>query len=129
MNKIGPISIFAVLAANQSLGGEIRDARVTGVYCGIYNGANMCSVYFDKKSNASNSCISEVQKMRMQLKVDTEIGRAMLAVALAANAQGKIVYANGTETCNIWTQTEDLNVIFIMPSCSAVQSGDCTTLQ
>jgi hypothetical protein len=110
-------------------GKSIRDARITGVYCGIFNGANMCSIYFDKKSSSSPGCASEVQKMRMQLKVDTDIGRAMLSIALTAYAQGKIVWAIGTDTCTISWDTENLNQIFVLPSCSAIQSGDCTNLQ
>jgi hypothetical protein len=116
-----------VIAANTNAG-QITDALVTGVYCGIYSGKNMCSVYFNKQSNVSNSCAS-TQKFRMQLSADTEIGRAMLSLAITANAQGKIVSAEGTESCSIWPDTESLNAISLSPSCSVTNVSGCTNLQ
>ncbi len=106
--------------------GLIMETKVTGIYCGIYNGANMCSVYFDKESTTSPSCVASPYKFRMQLSTTTEIGRAMLSLALTANASNKTVVVQGTGACSIWPDTEDLNSIFISPSCSITNTWGCT---
>lgn len=118
------ISIFILSSAHA---GVIKDGKVTGIYCGIYGGKNMCSVYFNKESTGHPAC-SEYN-YRMQLSADSNIGKTMLSLALAANAQGKIVYADGTGICSIQGDTEDLNILFISPKCSeSHNTTGCTDL-
>jgi len=103
----------------------IMDTKVTGVMCGIFGGANMCQIYFDKQSNST--CAGPTFKHRMTLDTGTSIGKSLLSVALMANASGKIVVVKGTGTCSIWPDTEDLDVLFTSPSCaSSFNSWGCT---
>ena len=112
------ILLFSVFPAITSASGVIMHAKVSGVYCGIYNGADMCSIYFNKESVSAPSCVSSSYKLRMQLSTKTETGRSMLSLAMTANATGKTVIALGTGTCSIWSDTEDLNSIFLPPKCA-----------
>lgn len=127
MKGLKNFTMFCLLIPSLvSAKGLIMETKVTGIYCGIYNGANMCSLYFDKESTTSPSCVGSKYKLRMQLNTTTEIGRAMLSLALTANASNKIVVVQGTGTCSIWPDTEDLNSIFISPSCSSTNTWGCT---
>ncbi len=117
MNKVFLVVSF-LIASLQSHAGEVSAAKVAGVYCGIYGGANMCSIYFNKTISDSPTCVQQSTNIRMQISTDTDVGKAMLSLALSANATGKLVKASGTGTCTVWPDTEDLNVIFISPLCN-----------
>ena len=122
------ILLGALFASGLSVAaGVIKDAKIEGIYCGIFNGANMCSIYFDKSAVSSPSCAVSHLKLRMQISTETNIGRSMLSLALTAHSTGKTVFASGTGTCSVWSDTEDLNSIFIAPPCSKTNdTAGCT---
>jgi hypothetical protein len=108
--------------------GSVTGAKVTGVYCGIFQKSNdtkteMCSVYFDKKitgsptlnspTNCSKAFVGE-SYYRFQFKPDN-IGKTILAVALSAQASGALVIADGMGECSVWPDTEDISSLFIQP--------------
>ena len=107
-----------LLGSIASHAGGVTKAKVTGVYCGYYNGTNMCSVYFDKIIVGSPSCATSSggteQKYRFQFRLD-EVGKGILAIALSAQTQGAFVEATGINSCSIWGDTESLNVLFMTP--------------
>lgn len=109
------LSALMVFTTQVVAKGSISKTKVTGIYCGIYDGANMCSVYFSDNANNSPSCVGSKYKLRMQLNPATDIGKAMLSLALTANTANKTVTVGGTGACSIWSDTEDLNTIFIVP--------------
>jgi hypothetical protein len=105
--------------------GKISNTKVTGIYCGIFDGENMCSVYFKDNATGSPSCVGASYKLRMQLNAETDIGKSMLSLALIANTANKSVYVSGTGACSIWPDTEDLNSIFIVPRCVDTNTAGC----
>jgi len=108
------IAIFGFIFCNLSIAGAgaVSSTKVTQIYCGYYNGANMCSIYFDKSITNPPSCHTNNRK-RMQIKTDDDTGKAILSLAMMAYISEKVVSINGKGTCNIWGDTEDMNVIFI----------------
>ena len=126
-NKYFLILLLISVSISANAGVEIMDTKVTGVMCGIFGGANMCQIYFNKQSNST--CAKSIFSHRMSLDTSTAIGRTMLSVALTANAANKVVVAKGRGTCSIWPDTEDLDVLFISPSCKdSFNSWGCTNL-
>lgn len=119
-------TIYSGLAALLGLvglanAGSIPSGHVTGVYCGYYGNANMCSVYFDVKVAGNQpACVPtspalNEQNHRFQFRLD-DIGKGLLAIALSANSTGALVQADGTGACSIWGDTESLNTLFILPT-------------
>jgi hypothetical protein len=92
--------------------GQVTSAKVPKIYCGYYNGANMCSIYFDKDITNQPACHTNNRK-RMQIKADDDTGKAILSLAMMAYATQKSVTASGKGNCNVWSDTEDLNVLTI----------------
>ena len=117
MKKIGIIiALFTLSATGYAQVHEVQGAKVTGVYCGIYGGKNMCSVYLNKELSIEETC--STYKHRFMLSAESDIGKAMLSIALSAHAQGKEVMVRGSKACTIHHDSEDLDVIFIQPKCS-----------
>jgi hypothetical protein len=119
------LAAVALAAGAAGAAGGIPSGHVTGVYCGYYSGANMCSVYFDKKisnppaSGSETGCNSNVsvgaeQTHRFQFRLD-DVGKGILSIALSAQATGAEVQADGTGACSIWGDTETLNMLFMLP--------------
>ena len=100
-----------LLSANIYAAGAVNGAKITKMYCGYYSGANMCSIYFDKAITNPPSCHGASQ--RMQIKTDNDTGKAILSLALTAFSTQKTVDIGGKGTCDIWSETEDMNVIII----------------
>lgn len=109
------LAILPLLAVS-SMAGSIR-GKVTGVYCGYYSGANMCSIYFDKDIAGLPTCVSGVGEVRrrFQIRMDNEVAKAVLSIALTAYSTKATVEASGKGVCDIWGDTESLNVLFIIP--------------
>ncbi len=102
---------FLLVFSGVSFAGSVADAKITQIYCGYFSGANMCSIYFDKASTAAPSCDAGLN--RMQIKTDDDTGKALLSLALTAYSAQKTVSASGKDTCTIWSDTEDMNMLFI----------------
>lgn len=110
--------------------GQMFDARITGVYCGIEGGKNMCSVYFNKKSTGTPpACASVNYRHRMQFSADSNIGKSLLSLSLSAHALNKVVVVLGNGSCNIHYDTESLDTLFIAPKCSeSFNTWGCTNI-
>ena len=104
--------INIAVMSSATLAGSVSSAKITQIYCGYYDGANMCSIYFDKAPTSSPSCHTKSRK-RMQIRTDDDTGKAILSLALTAYSTQNTVYAGGKNTCAIWSDTEDMNVITI----------------
>ena len=101
----------STLISGEADAGKIDNAYVTSVYCGYYNGANMCSIYFDRPVVGLASCASTQHGSRMQIRTDDDTGKAILSVALLAYEMQKPVDVRGKNTCTIWTETEDMEML------------------
>jgi hypothetical protein len=104
--------INIAVVSSTTLAGSVSNAKITQIYCGYYDGANMCSIYFDKALSDSPTCHTKSRK-RMQIKTDDDTGKAILSLALTAYSTQNIVDAGGKNTCTVWPDTEDMNVITI----------------
>lgn len=113
INRIEYISIGILLLglSSAAFSGSITNTTVKGIYCGYYNGANMCSIYFNGSTSGGPGCAT--QTTRMQIQPTDAVGRSILALAMHAHALGKRVNASGKGTCNVWKDTEDMNVLHI----------------
>ena len=90
----------------------VNSALITEIYCGYVEGREMCSVVFNKQIANGDAC-STASTNRMQFKVDTDIGRSLLTLGLAAKATKATVYAASRGTCNIYNGISDLAYIEI----------------
>jgi len=89
--------------------GNVTASKITEIYCGYYSGKNMCSIYFDKEIDGAPTCHVNNRK-RMQIKTDDDTGKAILSLALTAHATQKPVDIGGKGTCDVHSDTEDMNV-------------------
>lgn len=114
-NAIRAFIILGILAG-ASIASSVR-GKVTGIYCGYYSGTNMCSIYFDKDISGLPACVSGSGEMkkRFQIRMDNEVAKAVLSLALTAYTTKAVVDANGKGVCDIWGDTESLEVFFILP--------------
>lgn len=112
---------FKVLLLILSLGmspvafcvGHVNDVKITSVYCGYPDTYNMCSVEFDTEILERDTCHTMINAKRMQFKADTEIGKALLSIALTAHASQKNVDIYSTGKCTIYSGLSDINFIKI----------------
>lgn len=51
----------------------------------------------------------------MQIRMDNDVSKGILSLALTANQSGVLVDAGGKGTCQIWPDTEALDSFFILP--------------
>ncbi len=92
--------------------GYVKDTKITSIYCGYPSSFEMCSITFDKPIIAKDDCHTLAAE-RMQFKPDTAIGKAVLSIALSAQATQQKVDIHSTGTCNIYSGIADMNRINI----------------
>ena len=109
--KILMCATLMLLNAKVLAAGHVTDALIKTLYCGYFGAYEMCSITFDKPIEEKDSC--HTNKDRMQFKVDSDIGKALLSVALTANASGKKVEVYSRGTCTIHPKIADLDWIKI----------------
>lgn len=103
---------LALLTPFYSFGaGHVIDAKITSLYCGYVEVHQMCSITFNKPIQNKDACHTGSE--RMQLKPDTEIGKAMLSIALAAQVAQKNVNVYSTGKCTIFNGFADVNWVTI----------------
>jgi len=100
MNRL--LILTALLAGSSlSFAGSVSDAKVTQLYCGYFSTSSVCSVVFDKDFSPEDSCITGAgysKLKRMQFKLDDEIGKALLSIALTSYTTGATVNASSIGT-------------------------------
>ena len=110
-------SIFALLIPSQAFSatGHVNDATITGLYCGYDGSFNMCSVLFNKTIvGADPDGCNTITANRMQFKGDTDMGKAILAVALTAYTTQKLVTIHSTGLCDVYPGLLDIRYIELL---------------
>lgn len=103
--------IFSLSAYSET--GNVQGAKITSVYCGYFDERNMCSMEFDKAIDDRDECNTIIAN-RMQFKVDTEIGKSILSIALVAHSTQKSVKVYSTGLCDVYGGLSDVNYIEII---------------
>ena len=104
---------LALLTATAFAGGSQNSVTVTGVQAGQAGpsyGTGPFAIQFSADSVGSPSCATA--KNFFAIDPTTAQGRAAIAVALMAYAQGKTVSAAGAGTCTIYGGIEDLAYVY-----------------
>ncbi len=101
----------SLISLNAYAVGHVIDAKIESVYCGYPSSHQMCSVTFSKPIIDKDSCHTSSE--RMQFKVDTDIGKALLSIALSAHATQKNVDVYSTGSCTVYNGLADVNWITI----------------
>lgn len=104
------LTFVLLLSSNAFAVGVVSDTKITKLYCGFYNGANMCSIYLDRLIVNTPTCHT-LSSSRFQIPTDTDTGKAILSLALTAFNTQKLVDAHGKGISSVWSDTEDMNVL------------------
>jgi hypothetical protein len=111
MNKTLLLVLTVFLAAN-AYAGRCANCTVKAVGCSYkYNGVQSCNVITNEVISDKPSCANTDD--RMVIDVSKEAGKAMLAVALSAQASGQKVQLYGASVCDVWSSNETANLIYI----------------
>jgi len=117
MKKFIASSIFALLIPSQAfsatVNGHVNNATITGLYCGFEGSYNMCSVLFNKTIEDADPC-NTIPANRMQFRGDTNMGKAILAVALTAYTTKNLVTIHSTGLCDVYKGLSDVNYIELL---------------
>ena len=111
MKKIITLLFAGLLPLHATAAGYVTNAKITSLYCGYVNSYKTCSITFDKPIINKDACHTGSE--RMQFQPNTDIGKAMLSVALAAQATKQNVEVYSTGSCTIYPGFADVNWITI----------------
>ncbi|KZN38100.1 hypothetical protein N474_01485 [Pseudoalteromonas luteoviolacea CPMOR-2] len=113
MRKLSSIlSLVMILFSTDAFSAShVYNAKITSLYCGYIGTTENCSIKFDKPILQKDACHTSAE--RMHFKVNTDLGKALLALALAAQASKKNVDVFSTGQCTIAPNIVDVNWIEI----------------
>ena len=92
---------FSNFAFSGSGSGGVRIEHV-----GTFNGNNI--VFFCTDQVADKPECNTFHD-RWTINLDTEVGKAQYSLILAAQAAGSVIRVNGLNTCNLWSNSEDVH--------------------
>jgi hypothetical protein len=114
----GTLALCAMLVASAMpatvTAGTVTNATITSVAPTQYGGVNGATPFFIYLSIADSDIgCNSGNLTAFAVDSGTAGGRAMIAVAIAAQVSGRTITVVGQGSCNVWSVVESANVIYL----------------
>ena len=113
--KMAIYILLLLVIPSVSYAGNCRNCTVKFVGCSYkYGNTEHCNVFFKESivDRDAGSCYASSDN-RMAFDITKEAGKAILAIALSAQASGQKVMAYGARNCDVLPPYETINLLYI----------------